>query len=198
MNMIETIILSVTASGTTIAAVAWLTKSLISQWLGKDLENYKLQLTIAAQEHQIRFSALHQKQADVIEECYLKFVAANALIQMIQRSKSSDFNEEDRERARKAVDACFAGMMAFFRNQLYFPDHLYKRLMDFSVRVVNYAGLHNGMADMLDSMALDVKNPDRMKLIRETLFGGVKDLESEVPQLLDELKTEFRRLLGVT
>ena len=67
--------------GTAIAlsAIAWLIRSLISHFLNKDVEGYKQRLDKKAFIHRTKFSALHEKQARILEELYshlLEFISA--------------------------------------------------------------------------------------------------------------------------
>jgi hypothetical protein len=197
MNAIETILVTISISGSTTAAIAWLAKSLLSQWLAKDIENHKLRLTMAAHEHQICFASLHQKQADVIAECYQRFLEANACIQKISNSDAKNFNDEERRLGEVAVERCLAGMIVFHNNQLYFPDELQKRLMNLSVHVFKYTLLYSGIAEMMGKLSAKHGSNERTQMMQEALRGGWKNVQSEVPMLLDELKIEFRRLLGI-
>lgn len=72
-----------------LAALAFLARSMVLHWLGKDLEGHKARLTADSQlsaeslkselarqalEHQVRFQALHTNQVAAIEALYVKLV----------------------------------------------------------------------------------------------------------------------------
>jgi hypothetical protein len=72
-----------------IAALAFLARSIVLHWLGKDIELHKARLSADAQlalerlkgelskqafEHQVRFEALHASQVAAIEALYVKLV----------------------------------------------------------------------------------------------------------------------------
>src|SRR5689334_14475556 len=49
-----------------ISAAGWLTQNIITHRLSKDIETFKTSM----REHEIRFSRLHEKRAEVIAELY--------------------------------------------------------------------------------------------------------------------------------
>lgn len=72
MGIAEIIITSVLGSGILIGAVAWVVRSLMLHLLSKDLESFKGQLQLAAFEHQVRFSQLHERRASILAELNTK------------------------------------------------------------------------------------------------------------------------------
>ena len=69
------------------AAIAWLLKSALAAWIAKDAEKFKAtlkadadreieslkhSLQMIATEHQVRFSKMHERRAEVIEDLYKK------------------------------------------------------------------------------------------------------------------------------
>lgn len=85
------VVLSSVVQAMLLGALAFLARSIILQWLGKDLEVFKASLSGSAQrtleefkaelskdarEHQVRFESLHARRVDAIEAVYVKLVAA--------------------------------------------------------------------------------------------------------------------------
>lgn len=83
----ETFLQLILAPTLVVAAVVFLARSLVSQWLSKNIEAYKhklegqtaaelerlrAQLAIVAVEHQVRFSRLHDRQAEIIATIFAK------------------------------------------------------------------------------------------------------------------------------
>ncbi|MGH9680998.1 MAG: hypothetical protein ACRD4Y_13705, partial [Candidatus Acidiferrales bacterium] len=77
--------------GLFLAAVAWVARTVVSRLLDRDIEGFKAKLKadadieierlkssleIAAREHEIRFSRLHARRAEVIDELYKFLVEA--------------------------------------------------------------------------------------------------------------------------
>ena len=80
---------AIAGSAVLFGAVAWLARSIIIHFPSKDLENFKLNLQRESQqellrlqsslqlfefEHQVRFSRLHERRAEIISEIYRKVV----------------------------------------------------------------------------------------------------------------------------
>src|SRR5690606_27647479 len=87
----QTIVLALGGNLALVAVLGWLSKSLISQLLAKDIESFKIALKSESEsaseklrhelekamiEHQVRFSKLHEKRAEVIAELYSLLVQA--------------------------------------------------------------------------------------------------------------------------
>jgi hypothetical protein len=90
------VLLSATAQAMLLAALPTLAKGLFGQWLAKDLEKFKADLTASTQtvlerlkaelsresrEHQVRFETQHAKQVEAIEAVYAKLVAARYTVE---------------------------------------------------------------------------------------------------------------------
>src|SRR5580658_2945735 len=76
MELWKVVLVSVGGNAMLLLAVAFLGKSLIGNFLAKDLEKFKGDLQLAAVEHQIRFSRLHDKRATVLADLYKLLVVA--------------------------------------------------------------------------------------------------------------------------
>ena len=92
MITLEQILLMVFGGAGLQLGLAYLAKSLISQWLTKDIESYKAKvkaagdltveqtkaaLAMTALEHQVRYSKLHERRAEVPAELYRLLVEAH-------------------------------------------------------------------------------------------------------------------------
>jgi hypothetical protein len=71
------------AIGIGAAALAWLTKKLVSQLLDRDLEKFKGNLQLEAQKQVIEFGALHARRAELIAQLYEKIHAVNQAAGML-------------------------------------------------------------------------------------------------------------------
>lgn len=91
MDAWQSILLAVGGNAALLLALAWLARSFGSQLLAKDLEKFKVSLSAAsseaserlkhelqmvAHEHQVRFSKLHERRAEVIANLYSLLVEA--------------------------------------------------------------------------------------------------------------------------
>ena len=78
MDYWQQLIAIVLAPTLSVAALAWLLKSLFSSGLQRELERYKRELDAKQFEQQARFSLIHQKRAEVIAELYARLARAKA------------------------------------------------------------------------------------------------------------------------
>src|SRR5437870_3294692 len=108
MNWLE-IVASTVVQGALIAALAFLGRSIILHWLGKDIELHKARLSADAQlaieafkgelsreslEHQVRFQALHANQVTAIEDLYVKLVETRYTMEAFVHAWRADNREE--------------------------------------------------------------------------------------------------------
>lgn len=108
MNWPE-IVASTIVQGVLIAALAFLGRSIVLHWLGKDIELHKARLSADAQlaieafkgelwreslEHQVRFQALHASQVAAIEDLYVKLVETSYTLEAFVHAWRADNREE--------------------------------------------------------------------------------------------------------
>jgi len=77
MNLNQIFWTALTSSVLTTAIVsagAYFARSIIERWLTRSLAKYKVDLQLAASEHQTRFTKLHERRAEVIAELYKRLV----------------------------------------------------------------------------------------------------------------------------
>ena len=88
----ELLIAQLGMSGSVLGAVAWLSKSLVSQQLARVLEAFRCQLSVEAERDRVRFSKLHERRAEVIEELYSKIFHIVGILRL-QGSHSTEIKE---------------------------------------------------------------------------------------------------------
>jgi hypothetical protein len=100
-------------------AAAWLIRSLIQHFLSKDLEKFRLELTIQHdialeraksdlqrlfREHEIRFSHLHEKRAEIIAELYQLTVETNDAAEACIQAFKEKPDKRRFDLAKQAID----------------------------------------------------------------------------------------------
>jgi hypothetical protein len=95
---LNSLVSHIVVSGIGVAAVAWFARSLISQWLARDIERFKAtvvsqntrsleelraQLQLEAQRQQIQFGSLHTRRGDLIAELYSRLFDLHGSIQRL-------------------------------------------------------------------------------------------------------------------
>jgi hypothetical protein len=183
-------------SAATIGATAWLARSLVGQALTKDLEAYKSKLQIASSERQVRFTKLHEKQAELVAELYAKILPAQYCFAALRKGEKSGFSEQDRTIALKLFQICFDAYQLAELNSLYFEEPLLEKIRKFNLEVAQLSGFYLTLHGLTGRFT-DVSE-DRKRMVEDLLASGWRGLEDTVSPLMNELKNEFRRKLGVT
>ena len=147
MDLIPTLVSSIASSALVAGLLVWLFKSWISERLKNaikaeydqklethkaqlkaqadvEIERLRSQLSIAATEHQVRFSKLHDKQADVVVQIYTLLVEANtAATTFVSASQGTD-----EARQGQAHENAITSLMTFVdfleQNRIFLPERV--------------------------------------------------------------------------
>lgn len=76
MELWQSLLVAFGGNAAVLLVLGFLGRSLMSSVLAKDIEKFKADLHVAAIEHEVRFSKLHEKRAEVLAELYKLLVAA--------------------------------------------------------------------------------------------------------------------------
>lgn len=195
-----------------LAAVGWLTKTLVSHRLTNEtdafraklqssadqfkiqlqssadveIERLKASLQQVATEHQIRFAKLHEKRALVIAELHTLLVEtpAHAGQFIFQDARNQDKAEKA---TRKVLD-----LYRFINiHRIYFPESVCG-LLDKFESILRTSVLHVDIYWTRNEYPTPASRTDQ----NEVMFAACKALESDLPALLREVECEFRTLLG--
>jgi len=184
------------------AAAAWFTKSVITHFLSRKIESYKIELKresdkeiegiksrleIVALERQIVFSRLHEKRAEIIAETY-------GLIHDLH-SKAMGLSAEvfhaglrtPKDKAKEVYDDCVKFFEFFQRHRIYFGEEVCLQMDRFvSLVFETYAAIHRAPDD------LDHSTKEGQEAYRR--MAGLLDRLPEIKKLIEN---DFRTLLGV-
>ncbi len=186
-----------------LAAAAWLVKALVSHRLARDADKFKTQLQadanaeiarsktslqMVALEHQVRFSKLHERRAEVIAEL-------DRLLQETTRVAKMFIYTEQRNRSEdlRAGQKVFELYSFIDLHRIYLPDSVCALLDNFEGtirRSVSQVGIW--------WTRIDNPTPETMKQQNDVMRSACQALETDIPALRKELLAEFRTLLGVT
>lgn len=201
-EMIEAIITAIGGTAIMLTAVGWLVRSLIGQYLSKDLESYKEKLrsqsqlelenlknklAINAASHQIKFSRLHEKQATLVEELYFDVDKLDQLSKMLIGIFVRDTSVEEKQGLAKEILKEYLELNAkFHKNKLYFTSEVYSLLSSY----------RNTVFEPAIVLLEDIEDTEK-----EDFMAGYTDNHEHNTKKLEDLKTaienEFRGLLGV-
>ena len=197
------------------ASLVWLTKSWISERLKSSIKNEydeKLEthkvllkaqadveferlrstLSIAANEHQVRFVRLHEKRAEVIAELYGLLVqahwAAQSFITPIEMTGEPSKNEK-----YVAVMNAIAGWFRFFdKNKIYLPTALCSSLETF-ILAMREKVIGFGTYVQIDEAYMASHT---FKEKHKTWTDSWEYFSNEVPTAREALEQELRSILG--
>jgi hypothetical protein len=170
-----------------IGAVAWLIKTLTSQYIAKDLEGYRSELERESLRFKIRFENLHAKRAEIIAEFYRKLVSAEIAFNRLMapfQAAGSDENDNKRHAADRAQDM----QTFFFENRIYFDEGLadsVDKLMDkFRKIFIDF------------DTVLIKKNVTKEDYVKDW-HKVWKEVQGSIPADKKKLESAFRTLLGI-
>ncbi|MDO8541835.1 MAG: hypothetical protein Q7S40_15470 [Opitutaceae bacterium] len=183
-------------SGTTLSLVAWLSKTLVSQQLSKDLEAFKRQLAIEADRDRVRFSKLHERRAEIIEEVYRR---AHDILGMLRLQST---NPADAKGTSEHLTTELVEIVHYFgRHALYFSDDVKRKFQ--AIFVIGLAkpmlALY-GIGELQDfERRMKERNRDISDIrLTQPFVDSLKEQIPALDQLMRELENEFQTLLGVT
>jgi hypothetical protein len=134
-----TIVSVVGGSAAFFAAAAWLARSLVQHLLSKEIERFKADLQAQHQialeraksdfqrllrEHEIRFSHLHAKRAEIVAELYQHIVETNSAAEECLDAFKESPNKRRFDLAKEATSRGDDLAEFIIRNKIYFSERL--------------------------------------------------------------------------
>ena len=205
MNFAMAMLSAVGGSAVLLTALAFLTRSLLRHWMDKDVEVFKADLRaketeateklkaslqLASVEHQIQFSRLHERRADVIERVYellLELMWSSGAACSIVRFSGGKSQEELLSEADTQRVELFR---YFMKNRIFLPaaacESLETFIEDTRQRLIKFG------------VYLDVNEyapPEVLKEKRDQWIEAHKYFSEGVKEALTELEKAFRAIL---
>jgi hypothetical protein len=152
-----------------------------------EIERLRSQLNMAAAEHQVRFSGLHEKRAEVIGQTYSLlqslYDALGNYVNIIELEGTP--NRHDRRKV--AVESSKAFSEYYLNRRIFLPKATAGKLNLINRTLVN---TFNEFFMTIDSPIFEGEGKT------EKWMEIYKRVKGEIRVALDELEDEFRRLLG--
>jgi hypothetical protein len=183
-------------------AAAWLTKSVITHFLFRNIEEYKIELkrqsdkeveeiksrlTILALERQIVFSRLHEKRADIIAEAYALFHELYSKTSKMSHDIFFAGGSAPKKELQLIFDECLKFYDFFQRNRIYFDENTCMKI-DRLLELIGEANIVVRRApDNLDHASKDTNEA----------YQKIAILLDQLPEIKKLLVADFRGLLGV-
>lgn len=197
------------------AAIVWLSKSWISERLKNSIKNeydeklethkaqlkaqsdieterLRSQLNITAAEHQVRFSRLHNKRAEVIAELYSLLVQAywdtSSFVSPIDWA-----GEPDKKQKYVTAMNSIAEFFRFFdKNRIYLPEGLCEKFETF-IQAMRGKAIGFGVYVRYDDATMP---SDSIEKKHNAWTNAWEYFEQEVPSARAALEHELRNILG--
>jgi hypothetical protein len=170
-----------------VGAVAWILRAVIAQGFARDIQHYKSELDRANFEHQQRFSTIHQRQAEVIANLYGKIAKSKGvtadLVAIFQQGGQSLM-----EKKQRAADVYNDMAAYFYENRIFLPREAAEKA-ETLISTLKEVLIEFDAAQIGN----DEYKPDQTGLWRQSY----KRLRDEVPPVLEELESEFKKILGI-
>jgi hypothetical protein len=200
------IITAIGGSAVLFGAMAWLVRSVINHFLSKDLEKFKLNLQRESQqelmrlqsslqlvelEHQIRFSELHERRAEIIAELYSRAVglyrAASAFVKLYQ-----SLNEvKNRENIKSLWNAADKFRNYFDKHRIYFNENTCTTIDSFN----------EALSKACSNLIVFIQDAPALSLTAAQIWDewnkAMALMEGDVPKIRKSLEESFRKILGV-
>ena len=159
----------------------FLGKKWVENWFAKDLKQYEHKLDVLKAKDEIRFNILHKERIEIIKKLYKQVFELNELsiylIMPNDMQKQFQLNKE--ELFRQSIMLSHKLQMYLLENTIYIPQILEDRIA--------------GLCYTYDSAA--------KSLMKDGSEEHKKEIEAfnqeKIRPLLNDLRNEFRRLLGV-
>jgi hypothetical protein len=204
-DVLKTVGATVGGGAVLLSAAAWLIKALIIDSLARDakvfetrlkadadleIERLKNSLQIVAVEHQVRFSKLHEKRAEVIAELYRR------LVDTFWDSRQFIFQgytgQPEQQEQYAAVERKTREFFLFIEtNRIYLPDRICT-LLDKFVNAVREPVIGVGTYGKID-----FPNQQTLEERHKVLIAAFNAFREDIPEARRALEMEFRAILGV-
>lgn len=202
----QEIFTTVGSTAVIVGAGTFLTKSLINQFLTRDVEKFKARLQADAAmeieklknslqmvtvEHQVRFSKLHEKRAEIIADLYVRLVRAERDAIDIVGAVSWDYDKRQVE--FEAIHQKLVDLIVFVaQNRIYLPEPVCERLQNFFVTAKLNVMQMSAWAPPVERSPDPTRYEEEIQGFREIFLAG----QAEIPAARKALESEFRMILG--
>jgi hypothetical protein len=190
-----------------IGAASWLLSAVINNYINKNNEKYKNELTINAQLiidkakyeldksmmlRQVQYEKLHNKHAELIAELYAEVAdtirASNELVAIFEPAGIPSKSE----RFKIFIEAFNKLVITYDRNRVYFTKSICSKMDELIAKVrENIIKFKVFIIDQREGRAPDPKATDVWTETWDALSKSV------IPPLRDELDQQFKNLLGI-
>lgn len=207
MDMWQSLLLVVGGNAVLLLVLGWLARSLGSQFLAKDLEQYKAnlaatstsvterlkhELQIAASERQVTFAKLHERRADVVAQAYGLLVEAHWASQSFVSEMEWAGEPPKQEKYATAMNKSAEFYRYFDKNRIWLPEALCAQLETF-LRSMRREVIGFGVYASKE----DAHLPDHvLEKKYDAWTKAAEHFDTEIPKARAALEAELRAIVG--
>jgi hypothetical protein len=208
-DVIITTFTTVGGTGVALAAGTYLLRTSVTQWMTRDAEKFKAQLKsdadseierlkhslqVAAVEHQVRFSSLHERRAQVIAEVYERLARVYEESRIFtQTGVYATYSSLQFEHYSKVYKSNYDLFLFVQYRRIYLPADVC-RLLDNCLQAMNRAVIDANVYSQVESVNSDQMMREKHEALRNVHTAIMED----VPKMKGLLEAEFRKILGET
>lgn len=203
----QSVVTSIGGSAAFFSAAAWFAKKVVTEQLARSTEAFKAEvkaqaemeveklknsLQMAATEHRVMFSRLHERRAEVIEETYKRLSKLfSSAQQFVLTSENNPANTGHKMESARLRHELIEYSSFIQQNRIYLPTAVCELLFDHLHKVsqaVHIAGAYGGRVH---------SNPFLHERSMEAFTKAYEAFNSDIPKAQELLEAEFRKMLGV-
>jgi len=208
MEVWQTILLAFGGQAALVAILAYIAKSLLDKMIVRDTKRFesdlkaksdatieclKNELQLKTIEHQVRFSRLHEKRAEVVAELNGLFVEAlwdaESFLSPMELNGEPGKPEKYRVAMNKLVDL----YRYFDKHRIYLPSSLCSSLESLITKIREHVVEFGTYVELPDA-GRDISVQQEK---RKAWTDGWTAIKEHIPVAREKLENEFRTLLGV-
>jgi hypothetical protein len=165
-------------------------RSLMTSVLARDIEQFKASLQVAAVEHEVRFSKLHDKRAEVLADLYRLLVAATWQTTTFSSPMQWVGDPDKKTQYVTAMNAISEYFRFFDQHRIWLPSTLCAPLENFA-KTLRTPTITLGVY-----LQIDEPNTNTAKERTDAWTTAWDSVQNDVPKLRIAIEAEFRSLLG--
>jgi len=149
----------------------------------RKVEEVKTEFIKVSSEHQIRFSKLHEKRAEIIAELYRRLNNFHWAVCAFLRDFHTTKN--DKKEFKKLDDKSYEFTDYFHNHRIYFNENICSKI--------------NELVDALYSAYVPLESRDSNdKYLKEDWNNCAEIVQKQYPKIKESLESDFRKILGVS
>lgn len=192
MELWQALLVAFGGNAALLLVLGFLGRSFMSSILARDIEQFKASLQVAAVEHEVRFSKLHEKRMEVLAELYRLLVAATWQTTNFSSPMQWLGDPDKKTQYITAMNAIAEYFQFFDQHRIWFPSKLCDPLEDFAKK------LRTPTIRLGVYLDIEYPNDNTVKERTDAWNKAWDSVQNDVPKLRSAIEAEFRTLLGAS